>query len=69
MLKVLGIIVDYFLCKQELTMYLYWRRLFNDTNITVKKVAFSVNNNVIISFYIKILYMLQVVWFASGFHV
>ena len=28
---ILGIIIDYFLSKQELTKYLYWRRLLNDT--------------------------------------
>ena len=36
MLMILGIIFDYFLFKQELTTYFYWRQLLNDTKITVK---------------------------------
>jgi len=53
-LVILEINIDNFLSKQELTMYvcLYWRRLLNDKNIDVKKIALHINK-IIICFILK----------------
>jgi len=49
---ILEIVIDNFLSKQELTLYLYWRRLFYDTNIAVKKFSLRINK-IIICFLLK----------------